>query len=184
MKGAEKVGRVFLPLPSQFPVSILISENRFGRLGIRSSRASRLSGRIRRTFVSIPRLELKSLMGYEYTFVHGPLASPELVEELATLYSNQYGVWSRNAPFSPAKRDESPARLREWLTSDSKIALAKYEGQVIGYAIAVQVKVQDYGVISWVTQLVIHESHRRLDVGKTLLFSILGDSPTTSRGAL
>ena len=47
---------------------------------------------------------------------------------------------------------------------------------MIGYAIAVQVKVQDYGVISWVTQLVIHESHRRLDVGKTLLFSIWGFS--------
>jgi GNAT superfamily N-acetyltransferase len=59
---------------------------------------------------------------------------------------------------------------------DSKIALAAFDGQVIGYAIAVQVKVKDYGVISWVTQLVIHEAHRRRDVGKTLLFSIWGFS--------
>ena len=47
---------------------------------------------------------------------------------------------------------------------------------VIGYAIAVQVRVKGYGVVSWVTQLVIHEAHRRLDVGKTLLFSIWGFS--------
>lgn len=116
-------------------------------------------------------------MAYEYTFVHGPLAPAELVEELAKLYSSQYGVWSLKASRNPGKRVKlGPAKLREWLTNDSKIALAKFDGQVIGYAIAVQVKVKDYGVISWVTQLVIHETHRRVDVGKTLLFSIWGFS--------
>ncbi len=124
-------------------------------------------------------------MSYEYTFVHGPLAAPELVEELATLYSNQYGVWSSNAPYSAGKRVKlSPARLREWLTPDAKIALAKFNGLVIGYAIAVRVKVKNYGVVSWVTQLVIHESHRRLDVGKTLLFSIWGFSDHFAWGLL
>jgi len=99
------------------------------------------------------------------------------VEEPATLYSSQYGVWSAGAPNNPGKRVRlAPARLREWLTNDSKIGLAKYDGQIIGYAIAVHVKVKDYGVISWVTQLVIHEVHRRQDVGKTLLFSIWGFS--------
>ncbi len=116
-------------------------------------------------------------MSYEYTFVPGPFASGELVDELAVLYSGQYGVWSMNAPRNPGKRVKlAPARLREWLTSDSKIALAKFDGQVIGYAIAVQIRFKDYGVISWVTQLVIHEAHRRVDVGKTLLFSIWGFS--------
>src|ERR1039458_458101 len=116
-------------------------------------------------------------MAYEYTFVHGPLASNELVEELSALYSGQYGIWSFNAPRNPGRRVRlAPAKVREWLTADSKIALAKCNGQVIGYAIAVQVKIKDYGVISWVTQLVIHEAHRHLDVGKTLLFSIWGFS--------
>jgi 2-polyprenyl-3-methyl-5-hydroxy-6-metoxy-1,4-benzoquinol methylase len=116
-------------------------------------------------------------MPYEYTFVHGPLAAGELVEELTSLYSNQYGIWSGNAPRNPGQRVKlAPAKLREWLTRDSKIALAKFDGQVIGYAIAVQLKIKDYGVISWVTQLVIHEAHRRLNVGKTLLFSIWGFS--------
>jgi 2-polyprenyl-3-methyl-5-hydroxy-6-metoxy-1,4-benzoquinol methylase len=116
-------------------------------------------------------------MAYEYTFVPGPLAPAELVEELAALYSNHYGVWSASGADAPRRRVRlSPARLRDWLTPDSKIALAKYDGVVIGYAIVVQVRVKDYGVISWVTQLVIHEAHRHLDVGKTLLFSIWGFS--------
>jgi 2-polyprenyl-3-methyl-5-hydroxy-6-metoxy-1,4-benzoquinol methylase len=101
------------------------------------------------------------------------------------LYSNHYGVWSARAPYNAGKRVRlSGAKLREWLTPDSKIALAKYDGQVIGYAIAVQVKVKDYGVISWVTQLVIHEAHRRVDVGKTLLFSIWGFSDHFAWGLL
>src|ERR1039458_7939854 len=85
-------------------------------------------------------------MAYEYTLVHGPLASNELVEELSALYSGQYGIWSFNAPRNPGRRVRlAPAKVREWLTADSKIALAKCNGQVIGYAIAVQVKIKDYG---------------------------------------
>ena len=114
---------------------------------------------------------------YEYTFVHGPLASSDLIEELSTLYSHHYGIWSADAPTNPGKPVRlSASMLRQWLCEESKIALAKFESQVIGYAIAIQVKVQRYGVISWVTQLVIHEDHRKRDVGKTLLFSIWGFS--------
>jgi len=43
-------------------------------------------------------------MGYEYTFVSGALCSGELVQELATLYSNHYGVWSPSSPDAPRKR--------------------------------------------------------------------------------
>jgi hypothetical protein len=116
-------------------------------------------------------------MGYDYTFVPGPLASGELVQELATLYSNHYGVWSQSAAHAPHPRVKlSLARLRDWLMPDSKVALAKFDGEVIGYAIVIQVRAKDYGIISWVTQLVIHEEHRHLDVAKTLFFSIWGFS--------
>src|SRR6202012_3675523 len=43
---------------------------------------------------------------------------------------------------------------------------------LVGYAIAIQAKIPKYGVISWVTQLVVHEDHRQRDVGKSLLFAI------------
>src|SRR5579864_6082233 len=116
-------------------------------------------------------------MAYEYSWVPGALAANDLVEELAALYSDQYGSWSLDSPVNPGQRVRlSLPLLRKWLTPDSKIALAKLGGCIIGYAIAVQAKVPDYGVISWVTQLVVREDHRRQDVGKTLLFSIWGFS--------
>ena len=116
-------------------------------------------------------------MAYEYSWVPGHLAADHLVEELAALYSCQYGRWSLDSQVNPGQRVRlSPSYLRKWLTPESKIALAKSDERIIGYAIAVQAKVPDYGIISWVTQLVVHEDHRRLDVGKTLLFSIWGFS--------
>jgi 2-polyprenyl-3-methyl-5-hydroxy-6-metoxy-1,4-benzoquinol methylase len=45
-------------------------------------------------------------------------------------------------------------------------------GKLVGYAIAVHSEVAGAGAVSWVTQLVVHEEHRRSDVGKTLLFTI------------
>jgi 2-polyprenyl-3-methyl-5-hydroxy-6-metoxy-1,4-benzoquinol methylase len=57
-------------------------------------------------------------------------------------------------------------------SDDSRIALARVEGQLVGYAIAVQTRVPDYGVVSWVTQLVVHERYRNVRIGTSLLFSI------------
>ena len=44
---------------------------------------------------------------------------------------------------------------------------------MIGYAIALQIKTRD-GVVSWVTQLVVHEQYRHQNVAKNLLHSIWG----------
>jgi 2-polyprenyl-3-methyl-5-hydroxy-6-metoxy-1,4-benzoquinol methylase len=62
--------------------------------------------------------------------------------------------------------------MRQWLANDSVVVWATAFGEVIGYAIAVQAKLSGRGTVSWVTQLVVHESHRQEDVGKTFLFSI------------
>lgn len=43
---------------------------------------------------------------------------------------------------------------------------------MVGYAIAGQFKIPDYGVVSWVTQLVVHSDFRNQDIAKTLLFTI------------
>lgn len=115
-------------------------------------------------------------MAYDFSFVPSSLAN-DMLDELSALYSSHYGVWSANSPRNAGQPVRlSPDRLRAWLTKDSKIALAKMDGQIVGYAIAVQKKLKGFGVISWVTQLVIHEDHRNRDVGKRLLFSIWGFS--------
>ena len=115
-------------------------------------------------------------MKLKYTWVPGPLANEEVLKDCARLYSKHYGFWSQRLSTAPGQRVRlSPTRLREWLKDDdSKVALAYDASSLVGYAIAVQTKVQKYGVISWVTQFVVHEYYRRRNVGKNLLFSIWG----------
>jgi 2-polyprenyl-3-methyl-5-hydroxy-6-metoxy-1,4-benzoquinol methylase len=109
---------------------------------------------------------------YQYRQYLGTLVHSELLAELSELYSSSYGEWGEFAksPFLPIRL--SAARIRRWLKHpDSRLAFAETDGKIIGYAISVQPKVPDLGVISWVTQLVVHKDHRQLEVGKRLLFS-------------
>jgi GNAT superfamily N-acetyltransferase len=113
-------------------------------------------------------------MSYEYKWLPGTLVPPDLLEQLASLYGEHYGIWSRTAPRNPGERVRlSPARIKELLSpNESRLAFATLNSELVGYAIAIQAKIPDYGVISWVTQLVVHEAHRRQNVGKSLLFAI------------
>lgn len=109
---------------------------------------------------------------YAYKWLPGGLVGGPLLDELAELYSSHYGVWGLNGrrPFRPIKL--SARSIARWLTSnESRLAYAELDGRVVGYAIAVQPRVGSLGIISWVTQLVVHADHRRRDVGKRLLFS-------------
>ena len=121
-------------------------------------------------------------MNLAYSWLPGCFARADsgLLEECAALYSNHYGVWSAQTPppGRPGTRVRlSAARLKQWFDSDdSRIALARSGFDLVGYAIAVQIKAPRCGIVSWVTQLVVHEAHRQQNVGKTLLFSIWGMS--------
>lgn len=99
-----------------------------------------------------------------------------LINECSHLYSTQYGKWSKSASYNAGKRIKlSPKKIREWL-NDSNAALywAKDDEVLIGYAIAIQLEIPKYGVVSWVTQLVVHEDYRHQDIAKNLLHSIWG----------
>lgn len=116
----------------------------------------------------------RNLVHYEYKWLPGTMVPPDLIGELATLYSEHYGIWSARAPRNPGGRVKlSPARVQELLTADeARLAYAMLNGVLVGYAIAIQAKIPKYGFISWVTQLVVHEDHRHQNVGKSLLFAI------------
>jgi hypothetical protein len=85
----------------------------------------------------------------------------------ADLYSTQYGVWGAAGPRPSENIRLSPGKLRAWLCSrESRIAWATAFGKIIGYAIAVQTNLSDLGVVSWVTQLVVHRDHRNAGIGR------------------
>ena len=115
-------------------------------------------------------------MDIKYTSIPGDLALSETLEECSSLYSENYGVWSKHSKYEEGEKIKlSPSRVKEWLTSNNAhLYQARINGELIAYAIAVMIKVKNYGVVSWVTQLVVHENYRNIDVAKTLLFSIWG----------
>jgi 2-polyprenyl-3-methyl-5-hydroxy-6-metoxy-1,4-benzoquinol methylase len=111
----------------------------------------------------------------DYEWLQGPLVPEELLEQCVELYSAHYGRWSVLGPRPGQQIRLSLAQARAWLEStDSNIALAREAGRLIGYAIAVRTEVVGYGIVSWVTQLVVHADYRRANVAKTLLFSMWG----------
>lgn len=110
---------------------------------------------------------------YVYKWLPGGLVDNGLLEELADLYSSHYGIWGLRAqnPFQRIRL--SAQRIAKWISSkESRLAYALLDGKVVGYAIAIQPQIAKMGVVSWVTQLVVHADHRQRDVGKRLLFSI------------
>jgi hypothetical protein len=113
-------------------------------------------------------------MEYEYKWLPGGIVPPDLVKQLAVLYSTHYGIWSLRAEYNPGGRVKlSPGRIADLLKPEAaRLAYATLNDEVVGYAIAIQAKIPKYGVISWVTQLVVDEDHRQKDVGKSLLFAI------------
>ena len=120
---------------------------------------------------------------YTFEWILGGLAPPEFAEELAAFYSEHYGVWGACSAREGQRIKVTTAMVRGLLKSaDSRIAIARFGRELVGYAIALQTKVPHYGMVSWVTQLVVHEDHRRNNVGKTLLFTIWGFSNHKSWG--
>ena len=97
-----------------------------------------------------------------------------MLDECAALYSAHYGTWARDAPNNPGKRVRQTANgLKALLNSPaSKIAYAKDDGCLVGYAIAIRTRLPRLGTITWVSQLVVHEDYRRRGVAKNLLFSL------------
>lgn len=112
----------------------------------------------------------------KFTWLEGSWAikKPDLLQACSDLYSKHYGVWSSNNTKLPTERIRlSPDRIKKWLAlPGAKIYYAKLDNRLIGYSIATIEKAKNYGLIAWVTQLVVHKEYRHKGIGKNLLFSI------------
>ena len=113
---------------------------------------------------------------YTYDWLMGRSVDGDTLQTCADLFSGHYGTWSDAAPHGGGGRIRlSAKRLRAWLNcEDANLFCARFSDKIIGYAIASRVSLTGKGVISWVTQLVVHSEHRKNGVAKRLLFSIWG----------
>jgi len=120
-----------------------------------------------------------------------------LTQEMAELYSNHYGLWGSKQVGKEGQRITlTPIKISKWLENEKAyIATARADGKkLIGYAIAVvkskNKTVQNIAendkskIISWVTQLVVHENYRQRGIARTLLFSFWGFSNYYAWGIL
>lgn len=118
-------------------------------------------------------------MDIEYK-IEGILENQQLLDEMSYLYSNHYGYWGVTHQNSGERIQLSSSRLYQWIQSEhSYVATARKDGELLGYAIAIKKsknKTDNKYLISWITQLVVHESYRKIGIGKTLLFSFWGFS--------
>lgn len=103
------------------------------------------------------------------------IANEKFMIQCSELYSNHYGVWDDRGIKPGDHIKLSISRLREWLDNDNvSIYYATINDELIGYAIAFSKDEHNYGIVTWVTQLVVHREYRNQGIAKNLLFSIWG----------
>ena len=115
----------------------------------------------------------------EYSFWPGRFAASneKFLTQCSNLYSNHYGVWSDKGLHPKEHIKLSNNRLREWLENDYvTVYFAMDREEIIGYAISFSKNEYNYGIVTWVTQLVVHDKYRQRGIAKNLLFSIWGFS--------
>lgn len=118
------------------------------------------------------------LSNIEYWKLPGILvtANESLLKECSELYSDHYGVWGSKGK-SPGEHIKlSGNRISAWLNSEyATLYCAENAGKIIGYAIAISKDLKgEYGIVTWVTQLVVHTDYRKQGIAKNILFSIWG----------
>ncbi|MCL2142790.1 MAG: GNAT family N-acetyltransferase [Methanomassiliicoccaceae archaeon] len=100
------------------------------------------------------------------------------LEQCSELFSENYGKYSEYAGEEKAGhkvRMSVPYYERHYMADDHYVALAKVNSKVIAHAFYVR-KTIDGRSITWVLQLVVHESYRGKGIGSRLLHSIWGFS--------
>lgn len=119
------------------------------------------------------------LLDIEYHCLPGVYAAvnQDLLSKCADLYSNHYGKWGEKGVRPNENIRLSEERISDWLESeDVSIYYATDQSELIGYAIALSRKENNYGTVTWVTQLVVHKDYRQNGIAKNILFSIWGFS--------
>lgn len=102
----------------------------------------------------------------------------EMIAECKRLFDENYGTWDAASDKRPGEPIRFPTRNYEEYRKmpGSYVALAKDGDKIVGQAFYLRKEFKQYGMLSWVLQLVVHREYRRRKIAKTLLLSIWGFS--------
>ena len=100
------------------------------------------------------------------------------IEECSELFSMFYGKYSAESDFKPGERVKlGPAYyVRNYRKKDFYVAMARNDGKLVGQAFYIRKKYENYGMMTWVLQLVVNKEYRKRGIASTLLRSIWGFS--------
>lgn len=95
----------------------------------------------------------------------------------AELFTNNYGVYSKQSPRNPGKIIKLGPKYYQKLVEmqNTYVSLAYIGERLIGQGYYVLEKTTE-GYLSWIIQLVVHKAFRRKSIGKKLLLSVWGFS--------
>lgn len=122
-----------------------------------------------------PTLKESPFWRYRFGWLPGREAVTDaaFLERCASLYSEHYGKWGPGSGRDNQRVKTSRRRLAEVLDRDDVwIAWATLESTLVGYSISVRFDVRGKGRVMWVSQLVVHETHRNNRVGTQLLYCV------------
>ena len=104
--------------------------------------------------------------------------TPEELEQCSILFSNNYGIYSMDAPGGKGGKQirmSSKYYADKYIKKHYRVALAKDGNDIIGQAFYIRERL-DEGIYTWVLQLVVNKNYRRQGIASKLLYSIWGFS--------
>lgn len=99
------------------------------------------------------------------------------LKECQNLFNENYGHYRKDSDFRPGEAIRFPMSIyRDYQKEGFYLATARTEGKLVAQAFYIRKKYPDYGVMTWVLQLVVHKDHRKCGIAGRLLHSIWGFS--------
>jgi SAM-dependent methyltransferase/GNAT superfamily N-acetyltransferase len=101
----------------------------------------------------------------------------KILKDCSKLYSENYGVWSKKSKNAGSRVKLSEVAIKKWLNNSNTAIYCAFDNkELVGYAIALSIEEIEYGRITWITQLVVHENYRNQGIAKNILLSVWGFS--------
>ena len=106
--------------------------------------------------------------------------SQEEINQCSKLFSENYGVWSKEGPKPGELIRFSPEMIKKSFVDkpDRFVAMVFYDKDLIGYAFYLRRNIAKKGYLTWILQLVVKKEYRGNHIGAKLMHSIwhLSDS--------
>lgn len=113
-----------------------------------------------------------------YSVINTVDLTEQEIEACSELFSSFYGKYSAQSKTRPGEQIKMGPKYykQHYCKPNFFIAMAKEQEKLVGQAFYIRKEYKNYGVITWVLQLVVDKKYRKQGIASTLLRSIWGFS--------